>query len=158
MKRRFILPVSSFLFLILFSCSSKHGELDNKILIPIEKVMNKRAREVEDILGTPDTDYNIQIVDKKIFAQRYRKHNIEIRYPGSTATEVVVYGPHDLPFDAKALKAFDIRTDAPPSEYIPRQLIRWYTVEDFETITFYDPELDSLKNVTNYKIFFKAQK
>ena len=55
MKRRFILPVSSFLFLILFSCSSKHGELDNKILIPIEKVMNKRAREVEDILGTPDT-------------------------------------------------------------------------------------------------------
>jgi hypothetical protein len=85
---------------ILCACSS--GDDSGKVL-DIRNVVNKTPEQVAELLGEPDTTYTERILGKEIFCQRYYRNNIEIQYPESLSTDVVVYGPHGLPFTQSAL-------------------------------------------------------
>lgn len=141
--------------LLIYACTSKR---DVSVILDIKEVVNKRPMEVEEILGKPDSTYTIRMLGKSIFCQLYKKNNIEIQYHDSgLATDIVIYGPHSLPFDQSALKAFNLDIDIPPSQYMEKELLRWYDVDKFAGISFYHVEKDSFKNVKNYYIFFKAK-
>jgi hypothetical protein len=142
------------LVLILTACSVS---VENEIILPVSEIANKRAAEVEQILGSPDTTYTLQIMAKSIFCQKYLRHNIEIQYPDSLATDIIVYGPHSLPFDQTALTAFGLDYKIHPSDYRKNRFIRWSGVKEFSAISFYNPQQDSLNNIVNYNIFFKVK-
>ena len=144
-----------FFFLAFWSCNKSREE---NIILDVKTIVNKTATETESIIGTPDSTYTLRILGKPIFCQMYQKYHIEIQYPDNLATDIVVYGAHDLPFNQTALKAFNIDYKVHhPKEYIKDRLIRWFDVEDFSTISFYNPRIDSAGNVSNFNIFFKAR-
>jgi hypothetical protein len=144
------------LFFFLTSCQKKD---ETDIILDVRSVINKRPEEVIKILGEPDTTYTEMILGKSLFCQRYAKHNIEIQYPESLSTDIVIYGPHELPFTQSALKAFDIHYQKKhPSQYEKDVLMRWYDFDEFETISFYNVQKDSSGQINNYNIFFKARK
>ncbi len=139
----------------LHSCT-QWGSKD--ILLDVKAIVNKSPKEVEKIIGTPDSTYTLQIMGKKTFCQLYKKHNIEIQYPKLLATDIIVYGPHELPFNQTALSAFnlDYRVQH-PSDYMKDRFIRWSDFEEFSAITFYNTKKDSLNNITDFNIFFKVK-
>jgi hypothetical protein len=144
-----------FFFLVFWSCSKSREE---NIILNVNAIVNKSPSETGLIIGMPDSTYTLRILGKPIFCQMYSRHNIEIQYPENLATDIVVYGPHKLPFNQTALSAFkiDYKTHH-PGEYIKNQLIRWFDVEEFSTISFYNPKFDSAGNISNFTIFFKAK-
>lgn len=153
MFRKFLLPIGLACSYFIYSCTP---DPEKEHIVDIKKILNKTPGQVEQILGEADTSYMISIANKKYFAQKYFKSNTEIQYPEGTATDIVVYGPHDLPFDATALKAFNLHVEESPSQYREKQLIRWYDHNEFAFITLYHPEFDSAGNIRNFYIFFKA--
>lgn len=127
-------------------------------MLDVKAIVNKGPSEVERIIGKPDSVYTIQMMGKAIFCQLYKKHNVEIQYPESLATDIIVHGPHHLPFDQTALSAFnlDYRIQH-PSDYRKGSYIRWSDFEEFSSISFYNPKKDSLNNITDFNVFFKAK-
>jgi hypothetical protein len=145
----------AFVVLVASGCSEARS---SEVLLDVPSVMNKTPEQVADVLGKPDTVYTETIHGKKLFCQRYHKHNIEIQYPDSLSTGIVVYGPHDLPFSQSALKAFNIRHQkAHPSQHEKNKVMRWYEFNEFETISFYNVQEDSAGAVKNFSIFFMAK-
>jgi len=140
---------------IAFGCNV--GKKEENIILPVKEIAHKDHIEVERILGKPDTTYTLVIMGKAIFCQKYNKHNIEIQYPNSKATDIIVYGPHQLPFDHTALEAFGLNYNVHPSDYMRNRYIRWSDVGEFSAISFYDPQIDTLDNIVNYTIFFKTK-
>lgn len=145
----------NFFIVILLSCSKPKKE---NVILDVKEIVNKTPTQTVSIMGAPDSTYTIRILGKPIFCQMYQEHHIEIQYPEMQATDIVVYDPHDLPFNQSALKAFNIDYKTfHPKEYIKDRLIRWFDVEEFSTISFYNPQVDSAGNITNFTIFFKAK-
>lgn len=141
--------------LLITSCAQKD---ETNIILDVRSIINKSPEEVVEILGEPDTTYTERILGKALFCQRYTKHNIEIQYPESLSTDIVIYGPHELPFTQSALKAFNIKYQKKhPSQYEKDVLMRWYDFDEFEAISFYNVRKDSLGQINNYSIFFKAR-
>jgi hypothetical protein len=141
--------------MMLFACNPGDGP---GIILDIRNVVNKTPEQVVEILGEPDTTYTERILGKEIYCQKYYRNNIEIQYPESLSTDVVVYGPHGLPFTQSGLKAFDLSYQKQhPSQYEKETLMRWYDFENFEAISFYDVQKDSVGRIKNYTIFFKAK-
>jgi hypothetical protein len=143
-----------FVLFLLGGCDKKASGL----VLDVRSVINKTPSQVADVLGEPDTTYVERILGKQIFCQRYRTHNIEIQYPEELSTDIVIYGPHDLPFTQEALKAFSL----PHSKYHPKQferdaLLRWYDFDEFQTISFYNVEKDSAGKIRNFSVFFKTK-
>ncbi|MEX2231702.1 MAG: hypothetical protein WD824_06060 [Cyclobacteriaceae bacterium] len=142
-------------FIISISC--KQGE-QKDILLDVQTIVYKEPAEVEKIIGKADSVYTLQMMGKAIFCQLYKKHNIEIQYPDSLATDIIIYGPHGLPFNQTALSAFNLDYKIQhPSDYKKDRYIRWSDFEEFSAITFYNPKKDSLNNITDFNIFFKAK-
>jgi hypothetical protein len=138
--------------------SSCTKQKDKDILLDLKAIVNRNPNEVEAIIGKPDSVYFLQMMGKSIFCQLYKKNNIEIQYPDSGATDIIVYGPHELPFDQTALSAFNLEYESQhPSDYKKDRYIRWSDFEEFSAITFYNPKKDSLDNITDFNIFFKAK-
>jgi len=147
-----LLVLLSFVFIV----SCKQGE-QHEIILDVKAIANKRPAEVEKIVGKPDSVYTLQMMGKAILCQRYKKYNIEIQYPESFATDIIVYGPHELPFDQTALSSFNLDYRIKhPSDYKKGSYIRWSDFGGFSAITF-NPKKDSLNNITNFNIFFKAK-
>lgn len=141
----------------IFLGGCKHHN-DEGIILNVKAIVNKDPKEVEKIMGKPDSVYTLQMMGKGIFCQLYKKHNIEIQYPESLATDIIVYGPHELPFNQTALAAFNLDYRIKhPSDYRKDHFIRWSDFEEFSAITFYNPKKDSLDNITDFNIFFKAK-
>lgn len=142
-------------FIFSLGCESNKK---SQFILDVKSIVNKAPSETEYLLGKPDSTYTIRILGRPIYCQRYAKNNIEIQYPENQATDIVIYGPHGLAFNQSALKAFNIdyKTNH-PDEYMKDRLIRWLDVDEFSTITFYDPELDSAGNIKSFTIFFKAK-
>lgn len=131
---------------------------DEKLILDVRSVINKSPEEVVSILGEPDTTYTEKIPGKEIFCQRYREHNIEIQYPESLSTDIVVYGPHNLAFTQSALEAFNIRyQEQHPSQYERDAVMRWYDFKEFAAISFYNVQKNPEGVITNYTIYFKAK-
>jgi hypothetical protein len=154
---RIFLSVSvALLSLLAGGCSVGHS---SEVLLDVPSVINKTPVEVVELLGEPDTTYIETILGRKLFCQRYDKHNIEIQFPDSLSTEIVVYGPHGLPFTQSALKAFNIpHQKAHPSQHEKNRLMRWYDYKEFEAISFYNVQEDAAGAIENFSIFFKAKK
>ena len=146
------------IFLLLISitaltagCNSERG-----VILDVSSVVNKTPEEVIRILGTPDTTYTERILGKTIFCQRYVAHNIEIQYPESLSTDIVIYGPHGLPFTQSALKAFNIRQQH-PAQYERDAVMRWYDLDKFAAVSFYNVVKGSDGGIDNFTIYFKAK-
>src|SRR5687768_12497910 len=148
--------IFSTLLLSLLICCDQRSE--KELILDVTAVVNKKPAEVEEIVGKPDSIYTLRILGKPIFCQLYKRYNIEIQYPEARATDIVIYGPHGLSFNQTALKALnlDYKTNH-PDEYIKGQLIRWFDVAEFSTISFYNPQIDSSGNISNFTIFLKAK-
>lgn len=141
--------------MVLISCKE---ETESTVLIDVQSVVNKTPAEVIATLGQPDSTYTERIAGKPLFCQLYRKHNIEIQYPDSLSTDIVIYGPHGLPFSQSALKAFKIAYQKKhPSQYERDILMRWYDFDDFEAISFYNVQKDREGQIENFYIYFKAK-
>lgn len=150
----------SFLILIFLSCNKPKEEnvILDVVILDVKAIVNKTPTETESIIGAPDSTYTIRILGKPIFCQLYEKHRIEIQYAENHATDIIVFGPHNLPFNQSALEAFRIDYKIHhPDEYIKDRLLRWFDVDEFSTISFYNPRFDSLGNIANFNIFFKAK-
>lgn len=140
--------------LLLVSCSLK----DQDVILDVKKIIYKTPEEVVTMLGNPDSTYTIRILNKVIFCQWYEENGIEIQYHDSgLSTDILVKGPHGLSFDPSALKAFNLDIHVPPSQFMEKELIRWYNMDEFAGISFYRVQWDEQKNVKNYTIFFKAK-
>ena len=127
-----------------------------QVVLDVPRILNKTPIQVEEILGTPDSTYTIQVMGKKAFTQFYKNNHIEIQYPKQTATDIIIKGPHGLPFSGEALKALNIEVTTPPSQFMEKELIRWYDVGKYSAISFYQVQWDSLQNVQNFSIYIKA--
>jgi hypothetical protein len=140
---------------LLISCiDQKKADL----ILDVRTIINKRPQEVIKILGEPDTTYTEKILGKQIFCQRYKKHNIEIQYPYSLSTDIVIYGPHGLSFTQSALKAFNLPYQKQhPSQYEKDVLMRWYDFDEFAAISFFNVQKDSIGRIDNFNIFFKVK-
>lgn len=148
--------LASALIYIIASCQTSTNQND-ELILDVTQVANKTANQVTKILGEPDSTYTIQILGNPIFCQLYQPHNIEIQYHGSLATDIVVYGPHGLPFNQLALKSFNLDYKTHPDEFMKDRLMRWNSIDGFSAISFYNPTKDSLGNITSFNIFFKAK-
>jgi|SRR5690606_16714883 hypothetical protein len=144
------------LICIIASCQTSTKQND-ELILDVTQVANKTANQVTKILGEPDSTYTIRILGNPIFCQLYQPHNIEIQYHGSLATDIVVYGPHGLPFNQLALKSFNLDYKTHPNEFMKDRLMRWNSIDDFSAVSFYNPTKDSLGNITSFNIFFKAK-
>lgn len=144
--------------LLMYFTSCKEKRQDPALLLDIRSIVNRTPTQVISILGEPDTTYTERIAGKAFYCQRYWKHNVEIQYPDSLSTDIVIYGPHGLPFAQSALKAFNIEYQTKhPSQYEKDILMRWYNFDEFEAISFYNVEKDSQGRILNYNIFFKSK-
>ena len=144
-------------WLCFLSVSCKQDDQE-KIIFDVTAIVNKDPGGVKDILGKPDSVYTLQMMGKSIFCQLYRSHNIEIQYPDSRATDILVYGSNGLPFNQTALSAFNLEyRKQHPSDYRKGSFIRWSDLEEFSAISFYNPKKDSLNNIVHFDIFFKAK-
>ena len=148
------LIIASFTGFLFVACDNRSEDY----ILDVKEILNKTPHQVEQILGKPDSTYTIKVFTKEYFAQRYFESNVEIQYPEGTSTDIVVYGPHGLPFDVSSTKAFNLEIQKSPDQYRENQLIRWYDIDEFASVTFYHPEFDSAGKVTNFHIFFKARK
>jgi hypothetical protein len=146
---------SVLLVALVSSCTSAPGD---NVLLDVRRITNKTPQEVESVLGAPDTTYTLRVLGKQIFCQKYLKNNVEIQYPDSVSSDIVVYGPHGLPFNQTSLKAFNLPHAAKhPSQYIRGTLMRWYDFGEFEAISFYNVQKDSVGNPGNFNVYFKAK-
>lgn len=148
------------LLLVLFCClNASCTDVDcANVIIDVKSIVNKGPAEVETVLGKPDSVYTLQIMGRSILCHLYRDPDIEIQYPESVATDIVVYGPHDLPFDQTALSAFNLDyRKQHPSDYRKGAFIRWSDFDKFAAISFYNPRKDSLNRITHFDIFFRAK-
>lgn len=145
--------LSSVVFLAC-ACGQKES---SDIILDVKQIANKRPEQVVKLLGEPDSTYYIRIFGRSIFCQLYKPHNIEIQYPETLATDIVIYGPHGLPFSHEALKAFNVNHKIHPNEYIEGQLWRWYDQEGFSTISLYNTDKDTTGRILNFNIFFKSK-
>lgn len=144
-----------FLFITLICCKTRE---DGTIIMDVRSIVNKSPNETESILGKPDSTYTIRILGKPILCHLYEKHHIEIQFHENLATDIVVYGPHNLSFNQTALRAFNIDYKTHhPDEYVKDRLIRWFDVDELSTISLYNPQFDSAGNISNFNIFFKAK-
>jgi hypothetical protein len=139
-----------------FSGCNRNGH--EAVIFDVRAIVNKTPAETEAEVGKPDSTYTLRIMGKPIFCQLYEKHQVEIQYPEMKATDIVVNGPHGLPFNQSALRAFNIDYKTHhPKQYVKDRLIRWLNVEEFSAISFYNPQFDSSGNISNFTIFFKAK-
>jgi hypothetical protein len=145
----FIIPFS------FFSCSQRSDE-NSSLILDVKKIASKTANEVEHILGEPDSSYDLQIMGRKIYCQFYNTNKIEIQYPNSLATEIIVYETKGLTFNQSTLSQFGLDYKIHPNEYLKDRLIRWNNIEPFSSISFYNVEKDSAGNIANFNIFFKV--
>ena len=132
---------------------------DQNIILDVKTIVNKDPDEVEEILGKPDSTYTSHMMGKSVFCQLYKNvQTIEIQYPGSRATDIVVYGTSGLPFDQTALSAFNLDYGKQhPSDYRKGRLIRWSDFGQFSSISFYNTRQDNGHNIIAFDIFFKAK-
>jgi hypothetical protein len=130
---------------------------DKKILFPVTDIVLKSPQLVEERLGKPDSAYTIRIMGKPIYCQRYDQFNVEVQFMGGQASDIVMYGPHGLPFDQTALKALGIAEKIHPADYKKGRYIRWTDTKEFSAISFYNPEFDSLGRIINFSVFLKAK-
>ena len=140
--------------ILVVGCSSQTQET---VVFPVTDIILKTPQQVEDKLGTPDSAYTIRIMGKPIYCQRYNRHNVEIQFLEGQASDIVVNGPHGLPFNPTALREFGIAEKIHPSDYQKGRYIRWSNTKQFSAISFYNPELDSLGRIVNFSVFFKAK-
>lgn len=142
--------------LLILACGP--DERHTHIIFDVSAIANKPPEEVVEALGEPDSVYVLRMMGKQTPCQYYKEYNLEIQYSGSRATDLVVYGPRNLPFDQTALSAFNLDyRNHHPSDYRKESFIRWTDFDNFSTITFYSPKKDSLKNIASYDIFFKTR-
>lgn len=151
-----LLIVQSIILVSFFSCSQKSDE-NSSLILDVKKIAGKTANQVENILGKPDSSYDLQIMGRKIYCQFYNTNQIEIQYPNTLATEIIVYKTNGLPFNQSTLSQFGLDYKIHPNEYLKDRLIRWNDIEPFSSISFYNVDKDSVGNITNFNIFFKAQ-
>ncbi len=148
--------LSLILLSLLVSCGGK--EEPNDLLLNVRGVINKTPAEVEAELGAPDSTYILRVVNQEIFCQRYSEYNIEIQYPAGRSTDVVIYGPHGLPFTQSALKAFGLDySKQHPSQVEKDAVMRWYNFDEFLAISFYNVRKDIDTGRINYTIYFKSK-
>ncbi len=138
-----------------FSCLP---DTNGRYYVDLKRIVNKRPQEVEAVMGMPDSTYWRVLMGRPVFCQLYRDEYLEIQYPGRTATDIVVSGPHGLPFDQKALGAFGLNYHQQhPSDYRKNGYIRWVDFEAFSSISFYNTRLDTAGRVQTFDVFFKAK-
>lgn len=141
--------------LILAGCAADKSA---EIIFDASAIANKAPEDVVSILGNPDSVYVLRVLGKPIPCQYYKVYNLEIQYSDSGATDIVVYGARNLPFDQTALSAFNLDyRKHHPSDYRRGSFIRWTDFDQFSAITFYSPKKDSMNNVTSYDIFFRTR-
>lgn len=141
--------------LILAGCAA---DKSTEIIFDVGAIANKAPEDVVSILGNPDSVYVLRVLGKPIPCQYYKAHNLEIQYSDSGATDIVVYGARNLPFDQTALSAFNLDyRKHHPSDYRRGSFIRWTDFDQFSAITFYSPKKDSMNHVASYDIFFRTR-
>lgn len=147
------------LFIILFSVFACGKSSDNKsgLILDVRQIAGKTANQVENILGKPDSNYDLQIMGRKIYCQLYNAYQIEIQYPNALATEIIVYKTDGLPFNQTTLSQFGLDYKIHPNEFLKDRLIRWNNIEPFSSISFYNVDKDSVGNISNFNIFFKVK-
>ena len=146
------------LFVALILLTGCNNGRDPKLILDVASVINKTPDEVIAVLGEPDTTYIEKVVGKEIFCQRFGRHNIEIQYPELLSTDIVIYGPHDLPFTQVALKAFNVEYHQQhPSHFEHDAVMRWYDLNEFEAISFYNVKKDATGDIDNFYIYFKSK-
>lgn len=143
---------------VLSSCQPAERQDNGPVLLDVMAIANKKPAQVEAIIGEPDSVYTLHVLGRPIFCQLYKAHNIEIQYPESVATDIVVKDARGLPFDQTALSAFnlDYRRQH-PSDYKKGNFIRWSDFEAFSAISFYNPTRDSANAISGFDIFFKVK-
>ena len=137
--------------LVVCLCSCEQPILD------IVAIADKTPKEVEEILGQPDTAYTQLIVAKPIFTQIYEKEfEIEIMYPDGLSTDIVVFDvAPKLPFEYSIISKFGL--DAiPPSDVLDNAYIKWKNYPGYKTINFFVTDLDDKGNVEQFRLFFKS--
>lgn len=142
--------------LIVAACGTEKRQ-DEKILLDVKAIVNKSPAQVEEILGEADSVYTFRIMGKEVFCQLYKDDNVEIQYPDSVATDILVKDAHQLPFDQTALSAFGLDYRKHPSDYKKGSFIRWSDFEEFSAISFYNTKKDCLDRITGFSIFFKSR-
>lgn len=151
-KRIFIICLP---LLILAGCTEDRPA---QIIFDVSAIANKSPKEVVSMLGKPDSVYVLRVLGKPIPCQYYKAYNLEVQYSGSKATDIVVYGARNLPFDQTALSAFNLDyRKHHPSDYRRESFIRWTGFDEFSAITFYSLKKDSMNNIASYDIFFKTR-
>lgn len=146
------------LWLPLLTLTCCTADRPSEIIFDVAAIANKAPDEISSMLGKPDSVYVLRVMGKSIPCQYYKRYNLEIQYSGSRATDIVVYGARDLPFNQTALSAFNLDyRKHHPSDYRRERFIRWTGFEEFSAITFYSPKKDSMNNIASYDIFFKTR-
>ena len=142
--------------LLILACCTEDRSAE--IIFDVSAIANKAPEDVVSMLGKPDSVYVLRVMGKAIPCQYYKALNLEIQYSGSRATDIVVYGAGDLPFDQTALSAFNLDYQKHhPSDYRRGSFIRWTEFDEFSTISFYNTKKDTLNNIATYDIFFKVR-
>jgi hypothetical protein len=151
------LLLAHFIIIIGLSSCSKTPDDGSTLIFDVRQVAGKTPNQVEKILGMPDSSYNLQIMGRKIYCQFYKTNQIEIQYPNTLATEIIVYKTNDLPFNHSALTQFGLDYKTHPNEFLKDRVIRWNNIEPFSSVSFYNVEKDSIGKIKNFNIFFKVE-
>jgi hypothetical protein len=127
-------------------------------VLDINSIVDKTPREVESILGAPDTSYNQLVVTKKIFTQIYNVGcEVEIMYPEGLSTDIVVLnGAPKFAFEASTITKFGLE-EMPPSDVLPNAYFKWKNYPGYVTINFFATDLDSAGTVEQFNLFFKSE-
>lgn len=152
---KLIIYICSFLICSSFYSCSESPSDQAGLILNIPSLVNKLPNEVAEILGEPDTVYYDQVLNKKFFVQRYKRHDIEIQYLKGRANDIIVNQPWPVDFEAGSLRYFGIKP-AQPTVYHENEMIKWKNHSGLKTINFYKVRKDSTGNIISYKIFFKA--
>lgn len=137
------------------SCTKSKGP---SLILPIKEIINTDARNVEKLLGLPDSTYAKNIAGKNYYIQLYKPRLTEIRYYNGKAEQIIINQPWDLPYEPELIKRFGIQYRL-PDRLEKDAIINWKDIEGFSNVSFYlvgTPKPDSVK--VNYKIFFTVEK
>lgn len=143
---------------ILFFLLSCNEEINDSIVLPVKKIINTDARNVEKVLGKPDSTYNKNIAGKNYYIQFYKSRLTEIRHYNGKVEQIIINRPWDLPYEPQLIERFGIQYRL-PDRLEKDAIINWKDIEGFSNISFYlvgTPKPDSVK--VNYKIFFTVEK
>lgn len=141
--------------MMILSCQKQK---DPYLILPVKKIINTDAKNVEKVLGTPDSTYTRNIAGKYYYVQLYKSHLTEIRHYNGRAEQIILNRPWDLPYKPELIERFGIKYRL-PDRLEKDAIINWKDIEGFTNVSFYlvgSPKPDTVS--VNYKIFFTVEK